>query len=176
MFEKGYNGTGVKDLADAAGIPKGSLYNYFKNKEDYAKEAVLYYYKEMSKEKFEVLSDKNLKPLDRIKKFYSDMIKEFDCGVNCKLGCFVGNLTQEMGGISDLLGSVVFEIHGEIVDKLENCLKEAVRDGSLSYVETSSLAEFITNSWQGTLIRIKAGEDKKALEDFYKILEEVLLK
>jgi TetR/AcrR family transcriptional regulator, transcriptional repressor for nem operon len=60
IFEKGYNGTGVKDLTDAAGIPKGSLYNYFENKEDYLKEALNLYYNEMSQKQFSILSDKNL--------------------------------------------------------------------------------------------------------------------
>ena len=33
MYLKGYNGTSIKDITDAAKIPKGSFYNYFKDKE-----------------------------------------------------------------------------------------------------------------------------------------------
>ena len=36
MYLKGYNATGVQEIADAAGIPKGSFYNYFDNKEQFA--------------------------------------------------------------------------------------------------------------------------------------------
>ena len=39
MFLNGYNGTGVKDIVEAAGIPKGSFYNYFESKEDFALQA-----------------------------------------------------------------------------------------------------------------------------------------
>jgi len=177
MFENGYNGTGVKDLTDAAGIPKGSLYNYFSNKEDYAKEAMIYYYKEMSKEQFDYLIDKKLKPLERIKKFYSTMIKDFNDESNCKLGCFVGNLTQEMGGVSEILRETTYDILSDIVRKVKNCLTEAVEIGDLPEGKNLDiLAEFIVSSWHGSLLRIKATNDKEILDDFYIILTEVLLK
>ena len=43
MYLKGYNGTSVKDITDAAGIPKGSFYNYFEDKEQYAIDALHHY-------------------------------------------------------------------------------------------------------------------------------------
>jgi len=177
MFENGYNGTGVKDLTDAAGIPKGSLYNYFSNKEDYAKEALYYYYREMSTEQFDHLVDNSLKPLDRIKRFYTTMIYDFTDETNCKLGCFVGNLTQEMGGVSEVLREATYEIHNEIVGKIKNCLVDAEENGDMPKGKNIDiLAEFIVSSWQGALLRIKATNNKEILDDFYIILTEVLLK
>lgn len=177
MFENGYNGTGVKDLTDAAGIPKGSLYNYFTSKEDYTKEAIYLYYNEMSKEQFDHLVDENLAPLDRIKQFYSTMIKDFRDDSNCKLGCFVGNLTQEMGGVSDILREATNNIHSDIVRKIKHCLLEAVANGDMAKDKNIDiLAEFIVSSWQGSLLRIKATNNKEILDDFYIILTEILLK
>lgn len=177
MFENGYNGTGVKDLTNAAGIPKGSLYNYFNNKEDYAKEALYFYYTEMSKKQFDILDDENLKPLERIKNFYLSMINDFKDESNCKLGCFVGNLTQEMGGVSKLLGEVTEEIHYEITKKIEQCLREAKKQKDLSDdKDVDVLSKFIVSSWQGTLLRLKVSENRDSLDAFYKILEEVLLR
>lgn len=176
MFEKGYNGTGVKDLTDAAGIPKGSLYNYFKSKEDYAKEALYFYYNEMSKEIFNILADKDLKPLDRIKNFYGTMIEDFEDESNCNLGCFVGNLTQEMGGVSELLAEVTNKIHDEIAQKIKSCLEEAVEKEDLAKEKNADiLSQFIVSSWQGSLLRIKASKTKDSLDNFYKVLVEVLL-
>lgn len=177
MFEKGYNGTGVKDLTDAAGIPKGSLYNYFENKEDYLKEALYLYYNEMSRKQFDILVDKNLAPLDRVKTFYSTMMEEFEDEFNCKFGCFVGNITQEMSGVSKVIQKVTNEIHSEIVQKIRGNLVEAVENGDLSKdKDVGVLAEFMVSSWQGALLRIKASNDKKTVDNFYKILVEVLLR
>lgn len=177
MFENGYNGTGVKDLTDAAGIPKGSLYNYFANKEDYAKEALFYYYQVMSKPQFDCLVDEKQLPLERIKCFYTTMIKDFNDPSNCKLGCFVGNLTQEMGGVSETLREVTNGIHSEIVQKIRACLVEADANGDMiAGKDLDVLAEFIVSSWQGSLLRIKASNNKKIVDDFYTVLTEVLLR
>lgn len=177
MFEKGYNGTGVKDLTDAAGIPKGSLYNYFENKEDYLKEALYLYYNEMSKRQFDILSDESLEPLERLKNFYSIMIEGFDDEYRCKFGCFVGNITQEMSGTSEEIQKVTNEIHTEIVQKITGCLTEAIKRGDLpEHRDAADLGEFIVSSWQGALLRIKASGDKKILENFYKILVDILLR
>jgi TetR/AcrR family transcriptional repressor of nem operon len=40
LYRNGYAATGVQELADASGIPKGSFYNYFESKEHFAVEAV----------------------------------------------------------------------------------------------------------------------------------------
>lgn len=177
MIAKGYNGTGVKDLTDAAGIPKGSLYNYFANKEDYAKEALYYYYNEMGQERFSYLADKSLKSLDRIKKFFWLMIEDFNDKRNCKLGCFIGNLTQEMGGVNETLSKVTDELYSGFERQIRNCLFEAVHNNEISNDKNVDiLAEFIVSSWQGSLIRIKTKNSKEVLDNFYVILTEVLLK
>ena len=41
--QKGYNATGIKDITDAAGVPKGSFYNYFASKEDFGAEIIRSY-------------------------------------------------------------------------------------------------------------------------------------
>ncbi|XMB66695.1 TetR/AcrR family transcriptional regulator [Mycoplasmatota bacterium zrk1] len=177
MFKNGYNGTGVKDITDAAGIPKGSLYNYFENKEDYAKEALNHYYREINKQNFKILDDKNLNPLDRIKQFYESMIDEFTDLSNCELGCFVGNMTQEMAGISNIIKETTNEIHNEITQKIKNCLIEALEKRDISKNKNlDELSQFITSSWQGSLLGIKATNNSQILNSFYKILVEVLLK
>lgn len=176
IFEKGYNGAGVKDLAQAAGIPKGSIYNYFENKEDYLKEALIYYAEIEHNEQFKFLLDKKLEPLDRIREFYNFMINSFGDD-EFKKGCLVGKITQEVSGINDSIKCVTEEIQNNVINMILDNLKEAKEKGALSIgVNELELAEFIYDSWQGTLIRLKSTRNKKTLNSFYKILNEVLLK
>lgn len=175
MREKGYNGTSIKDLAEAAGIPKGSIYNYFKNKEDYAKEALYYYYYDLNGPNFVVLTDSNVKPLDRITEFYKNKISIYKSHDNW-IGCFVGNLTQELGGISNIITETTDEIHRDIAIKIKTNIEEAIADGEMSKVDAEALGEFIVSSWQGSLLRSKTEKDRKNLDIFYKMLVEVLLK
>ncbi len=44
MTRSGYHGTGVQDIVQAAGIPKGSFYHYFDSKEDFALQALEHLY------------------------------------------------------------------------------------------------------------------------------------
>ncbi len=64
MYLKGYNATSVKDITDAAGIPKGSFYNYFEGKEQYAIEA-LKYYSDNNNNDFLIFSVEDDEPLER---------------------------------------------------------------------------------------------------------------
>jgi TetR/AcrR family transcriptional regulator, transcriptional repressor for nem operon len=43
MHATGFNGTGVKEITDRAGVPKGSFYAYFPGKEEFAAEALTHY-------------------------------------------------------------------------------------------------------------------------------------
>jgi len=46
---KGFNHTGVQEVLRAAGVPKGSFYNYFKNKEDFGLQVIDYFMECFSK-------------------------------------------------------------------------------------------------------------------------------
>ena len=121
MYLKGYNGTSVKDITDAAGIPKGSFYNYFKDKEQYAVDALNYYYFELRKEHTSILRNQNLEPLDRIKEFYKCGISKLE-EQDLKLGCFVGNMTQEMGDISERIADTAAKLYSEIEPQIHKNL------------------------------------------------------
>lgn len=43
MEQKGYNATGIQEIITIAGIPKGSFYNYFASKEEFAVEIIRFY-------------------------------------------------------------------------------------------------------------------------------------
>jgi len=95
LSTKGYNGTGIKEIVDAAGVPKGSFYNHFASKEAFVVEAI----EKQANENIEwvksALSDLSLSPKNRLFKFFDsghDLQKE-----HCfQGGCFIGNLCLEM--------------------------------------------------------------------------------
>lgn len=176
MYRKGFNGTGVKDLADAAGIPKGSLYNYFASKEEYAQEALYYYFNTMSKPLLALLETHERPPLLRIKDFYTALIKKYDDPEKFSLGCFIGNMTQELGGSHPKIRSITDSFHTALVEKMRLCLMEAQENGELTpQRDIDALSRFIISSWQGSVLTAKPRRDIKILKDFYRILEERLL-
>jgi len=176
MYLKGYNGTSVKDITDAAGIPKGSFYNYFEDKEQYAIDALNYYYDNNPVHKILLSTNKELEPLERIIKFFEKGIQNA-VKKELKYGCFIGNLSQEMGDVTETISKTAADITKEIVFQVYKNLVEAHEKGDLkSNVDLKILASFIISSWQGSLVRMKMAANKTALDDFYTILTEVLLK
>ncbi|MFA9423940.1 MAG: TetR family transcriptional regulator C-terminal domain-containing protein [Sedimentibacter sp.] len=176
MYLKGYNATGVKDLADAASIPKGSFYYYFKTKEEYAIEALKYYMDDLGFERFSLLNDENVEPLDRIKKFYLSKIDNMK-NEDYKLGCFIGNLSQELGDVNLEISKVTEMMHEKTVCKVLKCIVLAQEKYDFKpLIEPTVLADVIINNWQGALVRMKSSRSNKPLEQFYHLLEDVLLK
>ncbi|MBI9078040.1 MAG: TetR/AcrR family transcriptional regulator, partial [Desulfatibacillum sp.] len=43
VITKGFNDTGLQEILDAARVPKGSFYFYFKNKEDFGLQLIDFY-------------------------------------------------------------------------------------------------------------------------------------
>lgn len=176
MYLKGYNGTSVKDITDAAGIPKGSFYNYFKDKEDYVLYAMRYFNDEISKDFNLIGEDINIKPLDRIKGIFKKGIESAKTnGLN--YGCFIGNITQEMGNISKSISLEARNIDETRVRLIYKNLIEASESGKLKKeIDLEVLSNAIITFWQGAQLRMKMNKNIEALDDFYEILCKVLLK
>lgn len=164
---KGYNGTSVKDLTDAAGVPKGSFYTYFQDKEHYKDFTV--------KERFSILDDKSSNSLDHIRNFYIYVIETFKTRDNI-LGCFAGNLSEEMGEPSEIIKNALDNFHKKGVNKIYFNLTEAKENNELSSdIDLKILAGFIVSSWQGSMLRAKVSSNNNILDNFIYILDTVLL-
>ena len=53
IHRKGFNHTGIQEILTAAGVPKGSFYNYFKSKDEFGLEVIDYFsahFKRIAKE------------------------------------------------------------------------------------------------------------------------------
>lgn len=175
MYLKGYNGTSVKDITDAAGIPKGSFYNHFEDKEHYAVDALNYYYYELSCKFQSILVKQELEPLDRIKEFFKHGIARLK-KQDLRQGCFLGNMTQEMGNTSQLISEAAANIHNEIESRIYDNLVEAYKSKTLkTKLDLKALASFILSSWHGTMLRMKATVTSDVADDFYTVLTQKLL-
>lgn len=166
MKTKGYNGTGVKDIVEAAGIPKGSFYNYFESKEAFAVEILEMVATKNIEEMKTQLLIANLNPLDALDKFFSQMIENAENGKFCG-GCFIGNLCQEMSDSSEDIrkeGKKALLGHIDIIEELINrALDQKLINQNL---HASSTAEFLFNAWEGSLLMMKTDKSRKPLDTF----------
>jgi len=177
MHLKGYNATGVQELVDAAGIPKGSFYNYFKSKEDFAIDALKYFASRFQKAFEQNLKNKSISPMKRLEKLFNQLIGWFTNEFKLKSGCFAGNLCQEMGDVNKPIGEAVEDLFIGTSGLLKDCLLEAQQAGEIDRsIDAGKIAEAIWNSWEGALMRMKTNKSAKPLEDFKYMVFKILLK
>lgn len=177
LYHKGYNGTGVKDIVDAAGVPKGSFYNYFASKEDFALEALRHAVDAMFVQFEAMLTDEALPPLQRIQQLFQQYIEGIVAEGRYCHGCLIGNLCQELADTHDRLAKETERLFERHKQALATCLRDAQEAGDLhADKDVQTLAEFIFNSWEGALMRMKSSKSSTPLNAFHDILVQDLLR
>jgi len=176
IHAQGYNATGIQQVLDAAGVPKGSFYFYFKSKEDFGL-AVIDYFREY----IEAMTDKYLKdddalPLKRLSSFfdaYGDIFTKMDF---C-CGCPIGNLMQEMSDLNENFRSKISEVYCGMQTRMENLLKDAMNKGEIpAEADPAQIAQFIVNAWEGAIMHMKVAKSMEPLLVFKKMIFERILK
>ena len=117
IHAKGFNKTGLQEILNAAQIPKGSFYFYFKSKDDFGLELVDYYWKFIEAMGEKYLSDSSIPPMERLSGFM-DAYQEMFENMEMRCGCPIGNLMQEMSDLSEpfreKVGDIYARMHGHI--------------------------------------------------------------
>jgi TetR/AcrR family transcriptional repressor of nem operon len=175
MSRRGYHGTGVQEIVQAAGVPKGSFYHYFASKEDFSLQALEFFYEPRLQRYAEALGNSHLSPGQRIIGYYADVIAHFARQEQIEYHCFIGTLSFEMAELSQPIGRRVEDILQRSASILAGCLQEARAAGELSEgQDCPALAEFIGNAWEGALMRMKVGGTVAPLNIFLDQLQRML--
>lgn len=176
MLQKGYNGTGIQEIVDRAGVPKGSFYNYFKSKEAFAVSA-LECLSQASRKAYEtVLLDLEISPRQRLLNLFDQLIADHIASRDFTKGCLVGKLCQEMAEVNPVIGDKVEYLFRHYASVISRCVRESQSAGEIDPErDADQLAEFIFNSWEGALMRMKASRSPQPLNAFREILASVIL-
>jgi TetR/AcrR family transcriptional repressor of nem operon len=175
FLEKGYGNAGIEGILQAAGVPKGSFYYYFKSKEDFGLQVLdsfgATYHETLAK----FLDDESLSPLDRLRHFFEARIERLE-SQECRSGCLVGNLSQEMADHSEAFRLRLEEIFEGSVDRLVGTLRQAQEAAEIStHLDVRELAEFWLNSWQGAILRAKTMRSTAPLRTFMNVVFNAVL-
>ena len=169
----GFKGCSIQDITEAAGVPKGSFFNHFENKEDLAIDALRRY---LEGARPDMLFDESVPPLQRLKNhfgFLSGRLIEQGFERGCMLGLFAAEMTQDYPRMREEL-RLVFETWCEAVEQV---LREAQAAGEVDpRHDPVLLARYVVNSWEGATIRVKLTQDRGPLDDFFQFSFKALLK
>lgn len=154
-MEQGYHGTGLKEILEAVQIPKGSFYNYFASKENFAAEVIQHYINPYINQLALHLNNPGLDALTALNHYFDELIEELE-QADFKGGCLLGNLMGEIGDTSDIcsqsLQLAVHRYHGILAIGI----KRAQSEGSLrSDKSAEDMADLLLDGWQGAMLRMK---------------------
>lgn len=169
LLERGYNGLGLKALLSETGIPKGSFYHHFRDKEDFALQVVDAYMREVHAGLDACLNEPGVIPLDRVRHFFEATQQVYR--QQGYMGCLLGGLGQELSGVSDAFRNKIDECFSEIASRLAVCLEEAQKRGELrADSDPQRLAALLVDCWEGAALRSRLQRDLAPLDamlEFY---------
>ena len=152
LLERGYSGLSIQDLLDRTGVPKGSFYHHFRNKEDMALQAVERYTSLGHQLLDACLAEDGRGALDRLRGFFEKLGQFY--GTQGYLGCLLGALGQELSGVSEKFRRKIEDCMASLAARIAECLEEARRAGELpADTDARELADILLNAWEGAALR-----------------------
>ncbi|HZG60636.1 MAG TPA: TetR/AcrR family transcriptional regulator [Anoxybacillus sp.] len=116
--QKGYHATSMQEIAENSGLAKGSLYNYFKSKEEIAMSIFSYYYDLLFEKISKIAEDDTLSVKEKFMKQLEVQIREF---YNHK--DFIRmQMTEQAVKVNDDVHKLVFRIRAETLSRYSNAI------------------------------------------------------
>lgn len=175
FHESGYNATGIKDIVEAAGVPKGSFYNHFVSKESFAVEVTDAYFSGSLRSLKAILVDPAVPALERLHSYFdkrSERLRE----TGYTRGCLLGNLSLEVADHSPEISGHLADHFGTWAALFEQCIVEAQETGAITTkLPASLLAQFLLNSWEGALLRARTEKSDTPLNQFREVVFTTIL-
>ena len=167
--KKGYNNVGINEILKACDIPKGSFYNFFETKEDFAEKVIDNYGVNSLAMISNALGDKRISPLQRLKNFYGMLINsnEMD-GFNA--GCLVTNLSMEVGGFNSVISDATNRSFTMWVKEIAKCVEQGQeQDEIIDHMPSGEIAEYLHAGISGAFSRMKVNKNREFLDTWYKL-------
>jgi TetR/AcrR family transcriptional regulator, transcriptional repressor for nem operon len=150
IHARGFAASGVKDITDAARVPKGSFYAYFRSKEAFAAAILDAYWNDIEARLVPVLEGDG-STQDRVTRFFHALADDHEAG-SFLLGCLIGNLSLELSSNSEPVRAELLSI----LERWGGALAECLRSGDLREdLDPDEVASRLIEAWEGAALRGK---------------------
>lgn len=166
VHARGFAASGVKDITDVAGVPKGSFYAYFRSKEELGAAILHHYWSDIEARLLPILESSE-PARKRIVRFFHALADDHEAG-DFLLGCLVGNLSLELGGSSEPVRAELLAILRRWDDALAACLRSGQDEHQdiRTDVDPGELAAALIEAWEGAALRGKVTRTRAPYQRF----------
>lgn len=160
FHERGFHGSGIQDVVDHAGVPKGSFYNHFKSKDALGLEVLECYWQSNAEARRE-LRDPEIPALTRIDRHLA--AAGYD-----ENGCLIGNFSGELAS-SEAFRPSLSKLYRTWVSDVAACILDGQRNGTIRNDDTAeNFAEFVIEGLEGAKLKAKVDRDPGVVERYRK--------
>jgi TetR/AcrR family transcriptional repressor of nem operon len=169
LLKHGYHDLGIQAVLAATGIPKGSFYHHFRDKEDFGLQVIGQYMGQVHEGLDTCLGDQSRPPVERIRGFFE--LTQESYRQEGYMGCLLGGLGQELSGVSEVFRRRIEECLSAIQARIASCLDEARRREDIpAESDPERMASLLVDCWEGAALRSRLRGDAApltAMLDFY---------
>ena len=167
LIDKGFNGCGVQDITQTAGVPKGSFYNHFESKEALGAEVVERYGRNNPRRAG--LADKSVPALERLRAHFERLNQNY-AAAGFGRGCLLGNFSAELADQSPLIRKRLADLYAAWSTDIAAVIAEAQAAGSISAnTPAADLAAFLLDAYEGALLRARVEKNGRAFDRFMSV-------
>ena len=169
----GYNATGIQQITDQAGVPKGSFYNHFESKEAFAAVIIDNYAQWVGSAWDNCVKDAPARPEDDpmavMQYIFSRFVQHHEQAV-CP-GCLVGNFAAEVAESSPMCRAVLDRAMNDWRTRLGQLIKLAQSKGQIrADCDANLLSAFFWDAWEKALLRMKIEHTSQPLKDTVELM------
>jgi TetR/AcrR family transcriptional repressor of nem operon len=165
---QGFNATGIQQITDHAGVPKGSFYNHFASKEAFGAAIVERYAEQMRLSWARMMATAPIEPLAAIRHVFAQMCDyhERRAAANCPSGCLVGNFAAEVALSSEGCRQSLLAAQLAWRERLAGLITAGQGVGEIrADIDATALSALTWSVWEGALLRMKVERSAQALRD-----------
>ncbi|WP_326824562.1 TetR/AcrR family transcriptional regulator [Streptosporangium sp. NBC_01639] len=167
FWANGYEATSTRDLCDAVGLDRSSVYNAFTSKHELFKRALIRYIDTMTTAQLEILEDRGRPATERIRALFAKIINdESENRRNGRgFGCLTVNTTVELAGRDAEITRLLDRDMTRRLESFRAVIEAGQRDGDIASTrDPDALARFVNTVIAGIRVAAQGGADRAALE------------
>lgn len=170
LHRRGFNGCGVQEITEAAGVPKGSFYNHFESKEALGAAVLDRYWQQRAETSLGILGDAKVRPRERLRRYFA-ALAAIMAERDYTGGCLIGNLGAELSDQSRLVRDRLGAVFAGWAKAIETCVRDGQRQGEIDAdCDAGILASFLINAWEGAILRAKVEKNGTPFEEFNQVV------
>ena len=166
LAEHGFQITGIDEVLERVGVPKGSFCHFFRNKHEFGEAVIRNHAEYCARKMSRIFDNLTLSPLSRLRAFVEDA-KRGMSKFGYRRACLIGNMGQELASLDDAFREQLEAVLLSWERRVEGCLKAAIQAEELSACsKAAAISRFFWLGWKGAVLRAKLTRSAEPLEQF----------